>query len=231
MAGPDAAVAIRSFAKAKLHLDYPYMPVAAIEELLDRCETDTKAVIEKQKPVMVEIKSRVSFFSLPAELRNVIYELATTPGPDSSVKEEQHARRHCSPNIPAIIQSSQRLRNEALPIYYGMNSFKVYFCCIRESQVRYFDILQTQEWLRSIGKTSAAMIKKFGIEVEVEAAVRSSHHMFGALCARLGCTEQQLTDGVTPGKWNQDLLRKALPTALTELGIAEGSIKFQIKEW
>lgn len=69
------------------------------------------------------------FMDLPAELRNSIYELAlvdrTNEAPISIIK--RHGRSQDGSHGPrALLEVSQQVRKETLPIYYGGNSFSIH---------------------------------------------------------------------------------------------------------
>lgn len=100
---------------------------------------------------MVATKARSSFFSLSAELRNRVYELALVPqkegdgGIDNSTAIcvgirigiddtgpyfdkcercfNEWGKQSAVSKEPALLRTSRQVRQEALPVYYGVNKF------------------------------------------------------------------------------------------------------------
>lgn len=132
---------------------------------------------------MTESKAHISFMSLSAELRNHIYELVVTPdrAGEGGVDGElaicvQDVRFEMDDSMttwadsygwtgswrkqPAITRVSRQVRDESLPIYYGVNNFVAHPIpgCRRKSQLH-----QARVWLRKIGVANARRIKRFGI--------------------------------------------------------------------
>lgn len=131
-------------------------------------------------PAIAESKSRSGFARLSAELRNRVYELCLIPedGAGGATYEcsrsneymrgicvqtyEQHDRYseftsepwgsltslRCQ---PAITRVSQQIRQETLPVYYGINEFLAYGD----------DVQDVKYWLKSISESNASMIKCF----------------------------------------------------------------------
>lgn len=128
---------------------------------------------------MAESKSRSGFMTLSAELRNCIYDLCLSPGDyydggvDCGIYDEnplgicvqchsQYAGSDLEDRLwgeatvwraqPAITQISRQVRQETLPIYYGVNEFIAYGEDDPETVVK---------WLKSIGKINAGLVKHF----------------------------------------------------------------------
>lgn len=104
-------------------------------------------------PEMEATKSRTSFLSLSAELRNRIYEEVLQPN------NRTHTVLICSAygrrdhiTLPAITQVSQQVRGETLPMYY---SSKYFHFCLGKQQL----MNEVEQWLKIIGPKQAAMVK------------------------------------------------------------------------
>ncbi|TQN70364.1 hypothetical protein CSHISOI_05176 [Colletotrichum shisoi] len=91
--------------------------------------------------------NRPSFFSLPAELRNVIYEAALTQ--DSPIE----IRERCKCVIQAeaqLFRVSKGVRCEALPYFFSYNTFS-------------FDDMEALEnWLQRIGRDGRMFLRRIG---------------------------------------------------------------------
>ncbi|KAK4613310.1 hypothetical protein CLAFUW4_08978 [Fulvia fulva] len=72
MAEQAGAARIRLAAEEQLRKDFPYLNTAALEELLDQITLVAEVGLKKRARAMRRSKARISFFSLPAELRNEI---------------------------------------------------------------------------------------------------------------------------------------------------------------
>lgn len=126
---------------------------------------------------MEEAKSRISFMTLPPELRNRIYQLTLLPSKgDSGCVDNTTAIDLKTPNStwtrqPALTKVSRQIRAESLPLYYGLNKFVV-----RISQTRSYRSTVKQcsfgkslssdcaaVWLSRIGKANIDLIKDLEI--------------------------------------------------------------------
>jgi hypothetical protein len=70
----------------------------------------------------------ISFFSLPIELRNQVYELVVVNSEHKSIEITYNAERdikgiHNERLQPPVSHVCRQLYNEVLPIYYSKNSF------------------------------------------------------------------------------------------------------------
>lgn len=73
-----------------------------------------------------EVKCRL--LSLPAELRNRIYEMVVVHQQPITMS---HRRRHrLTRTPPAITRTCQQIKNESLPIFYEWNTFRLYDACM-----------------------------------------------------------------------------------------------------
>lgn len=127
-------------------------------------------------------KARINFFTLPPELRNCIYELALTeekvPRPDEHANWEvdhqveiqrweccgeavSSTKRSVSTPLrptkrPALLSVSREVRSEVLSIYYAVSVFTITYA-------RWQQDYKLAEWLQTIGRDQAAMIKELHI--------------------------------------------------------------------
>lgn len=132
---------------------------------------------------MEQSKAHMSFMSLSPELRNYIYELTAMPANagDGGVNgelaicvqrgmvevDEVGSKRYMLHGFdtdwmkqPAITRVSRQVRAEALPMYYGANTFVAYKG-VHEKQTVLGD--QARDWLARIGASHGAIIKHLEI--------------------------------------------------------------------
>lgn len=132
---------------------------------------------------MVAARSRSSFFSLSAELRNRIYDLVL--GEDQSVLIENRPIRyggyypaqsvsmgsaegitrhpvHLNPGSLKLLTLTKQVRAEVLPMFWDRMKIKVAY---RPQQSRSINSVlvcgPASDWLRLIGKKNAALIRSF----------------------------------------------------------------------
>lgn len=98
-------------------------------------------------------KSECAFLALPAELRNRIYEFALIK--DDPI--EVVLWRPCSNGAPpALTQTSRQIRSESLPIFYGLNTFR----------------LDAEDWFnRAIAKDTASTLSNIQLIRDMEIIV------------------------------------------------------------
>lgn len=74
-------------------------------------------------------KRITGIFDMPPEIRNTIWSMALTKAPDPEepqfFEEEQDRATRSDLYQPALLATNKQIRAEALPIYYGNNSFYV----------------------------------------------------------------------------------------------------------
>jgi hypothetical protein len=76
------------------------------------------------------------FLSLPPELRNEIYRLALTkPGRIWFLCGTHHFDKHA---VPPLLQVCRQIRDEALPIYFGGNSFSFFITLALQHKLEQF---------------------------------------------------------------------------------------------
>ena len=86
---------------------------------------------------------------LPAELRDKIYGEVAVTRRDINIESEIH------PKEPTILAVCHQIRNEALPIYYGHNTFAVDMDRLTDN----CPFPYTAKWIRLIGGERASMLK------------------------------------------------------------------------
>lgn len=97
------------------------------------------------------------FFKLSAELRNLIYEDLIIEHDDALwVTADRHSVAEDigpGPTPPPITQVSRLLRDETLPIYYGVNTFSI--SLMRERNVR-----MAKRWLAAVGDVGVSRMRR-----------------------------------------------------------------------
>lgn len=91
---------------------------------------------DQSKPSAITASSGAAtchFLELPAELRNIIYELLLVPNADKLLRvhhvlEWQYREWKLADYLfePPILRASHEIRNEALPLFYGLNTLRFY---------------------------------------------------------------------------------------------------------
>lgn len=114
---------------------------------------------------------RGTFFDLPAEIRNGIYEMLlcpengyfelsamiTTEGPTREAARDQQITKYkkIASNL-GILRLNKQINREAAPIFHGNNEFR--FTCQRG-----WFVLDT--WLRTIGSANQGLVRKLAVHV------------------------------------------------------------------
>ncbi|KAI5363555.1 hypothetical protein Slin14017_G055190 [Septoria linicola] len=158
---PSVVARIRSLAALQLREEFPYMKSAALDKLLDKITNTIDGDIIEQEPEMEAAKKRTSFFSLSAELRNTIYELALVNKSSIvihriPITNPVGPRRYSSTKTPALLAVSRQIRHEAAAIYYGANSF---LQAVHTPNYRPDSRTALALWLKSLPDDHAALIK------------------------------------------------------------------------
>ena len=91
-------------------------------------------------------------FKLPPELRNVIYELVVTRKGKMAIVNQIISNIR-SPVQPDLTRTCSKIRTEALPIFYGINTFIVFFSSALMAT-------PSRQWLRVIGKSNRDCMKE-----------------------------------------------------------------------
>lgn len=112
--------------------------------------TSARSITVKMKDNDPLTVAQTSFFDLPAEIRNRIYDLA--------LKEDEPIDLQDRPYIeePALLMTRLRIRSEALAVFYGVNTFTVHKVASRPGR---FGTDVTKDFLRSLGPERAALIR------------------------------------------------------------------------
>ena len=97
-------------------------------------------------------KERTSFFSLPCELRDLIYELAATPRAAEFRKNFHRAS--------GLLRASKRLREEFVPLYYRRKLVVYAASDLYGDDGDPGEKSELKQWLRHIEKEQAASIKQ-----------------------------------------------------------------------
>ncbi|KAF7190545.1 hypothetical protein HII31_07704 [Pseudocercospora fuligena] len=161
---------VRRYAAPKLRSMYPYMKTNTMEKLLEKVETDFKQGILDQESEHRETKSRTSFFSLSAELRNTIYEIVLAVEPidrhrlssGKKKKETVHDRR-IGPR-PSILSVSKQVRSETLSIFYSTGLYTHIHGLLGPKGMS-ASARMLRSYLRMLGRDQAGMIKRLRISI------------------------------------------------------------------
>ena len=151
------------------------------------------ALMDGRQNAIKVSKDRMSFLSLPAELRTRIYELVTIPQSDRETNYEtgytfrkQPAIRIGCRNIlgsasrhmqntpagrncrgwalqPSITRISRQVRTESLPVYYGANEFFFEPYDRKENANTPVEFPYVQRWLKAIGPENRNLLKTVSI--------------------------------------------------------------------
>ncbi|KAK4614186.1 hypothetical protein CLAFUW4_09211 [Fulvia fulva] len=228
MAESNTVKDIRAVAKAELLQAHPNIPIAAMEELLDSVVADTEKVIKKQDP----IAPCITFFTLPNELRTRIYRLIVTFSPYSTLSAplliHGDIERLLDTDFvfPAILHTSQQMRQEAQEVYYGRNKFVVElgydFLTIED-----FDIPEVLEWMKVVGRERVKMIKYLEFNIRVSPDV-DRPSMSLAMCQKAKASPAALDLSKPVEKWNKDVFLNALP--LVKMGVSMKVIKLVVEK-
>lgn len=110
-------------------------------------------------PEMDATKSRISFLSLSAELRNRIYEEVLRPNEKKKtlIWGTTTEDIYQPPDVPAIAQVSQQVRSETMAMHYSDKIF--IFPIYQDGKAD-----QLKKWLEIIGPKQAAMVKHLRFE-------------------------------------------------------------------
>ncbi|UJO22124.1 uncharacterized protein CLAFUR5_09090 [Fulvia fulva] len=136
MAQSDITTRIRDHVAFRLRREHPYMKTATLEKLLDSLTSNLRDSLQYQAQELQDTKARANFFMLPPELRNRIYELVLVASPPLIIKLPKYSRltkiyRWRTIDQPygqipiEILRVSRQVRQEALPIFLGANTFEL----------------------------------------------------------------------------------------------------------
>ena len=179
---------------------------------------------------MERSKSRINFFSLPAELRNQIYELVLLqaggrePTLIATNTTYINLQRPEPPKLPGLLATSRQVRREALSIYFGANRFRAELL-IKETE--HFDLLLSSsiwKWVHAIGYENASKIKHLEIKISTPASAISQFHADICRLADAVLWALGTPDGAHAQSWDIRIVKRALGLAL--LGISDDAIRF-----
>ncbi|EME42718.1 hypothetical protein DOTSEDRAFT_54996 [Dothistroma septosporum NZE10] len=164
---------IRKRARTQLRQEHPDLNSI---HLLDRMPEGEQADFYGGEQEIAYTRARTSFFALPAEIRNIIYELAListrelkmkTGEPIPTVEDLKTSQAPAGPCV-ALLHTSRQIRQEALPIYQGLNTFQIELKCATHKQIlQSFGLRILKKWRRAIGKPQFAMLKHVLIQVRL----------------------------------------------------------------
>ncbi|KAF2173827.1 hypothetical protein M409DRAFT_16097 [Zasmidium cellare ATCC 36951] len=114
------------------------MKPEALQRTLDNVTKSVEKDVALAQPAMEEAKARISFFSLPAEIRDQIYALVLTRRRREKFNfwrgrceiAKAPVRPFCLSGIGhGLARASHQVRTEARAVYYSQNSFEI---CVNE---------------------------------------------------------------------------------------------------
>ncbi|KAK4547333.1 hypothetical protein LTR36_000989 [Oleoguttula mirabilis] len=106
--------------------------------------------------IQYKVKTPASLQTLPQEIRNTIFELVLVADHEVIICTCGFCSQICATQQPAIAKVNRKLRNEALPIFYGGNKFMIR--CV----YKWKD--PAPVWLRVLSQKSRDMIEHVEIE-------------------------------------------------------------------
>ncbi|EME42717.1 hypothetical protein DOTSEDRAFT_26271 [Dothistroma septosporum NZE10] len=246
MAEQDATTSIRQYASVILRKENPYMKTQTLDSMLDELTAGLRRRIQQQVQESEATKSRANFFMLPAEIRNTIYELVLVgPNPLEAGPPKKGQAFYiwkpsygtCGSVYTPILQSCRQVRHEALPIFWGLNTFEVELRCRHPSQLDELDLRKLCLWKGAIGDTQFAMIKNVNIKLYLQDCENqitvnnpwqkdqlTQYATF--ICRAAGASPEELRSDLRVQEWNVDIILKILK--LAKLGMDEANFKIQI---
>ena len=156
-------------------------------------------------PEMEATKSRTSFLSLSAELRNRIYEeVLQTNNRTRTVKISSAYGRRDHMTLPASTQVSQQVRGETLPMYYSNKYFQ--FWLGKQQRMN-----EVEQWLKSIGPKQAAMVKDLCVMTDFTKSewMEEADDALAERGTTAGNPQDMLRDEDSFRAWGLDQLTKA----------------------
>ncbi|KAK3708997.1 hypothetical protein LTR37_011161 [Vermiconidia calcicola] len=172
---------LQDFLLAEVRDGFPYMKTSRTHLIAKRCNKLLGNEIEAQMPEMVDTKSRISFLSLSAELRNHIDALvlspeqegeAGVPGSTGICVDGHRQNDDCDITYygevtdwakqPSLTRVSHHIRLESLPVSYGNNRFIVYsdgWDVEEDDYARRVCHTKAMCWLKAIGSHNTALLK------------------------------------------------------------------------
>jgi hypothetical protein len=112
-------------------------------------------------------------FSLPRELRDIIWEYVITDGRTIPIFQEIYdpCREDLSPYQPALCRVSRQIRSESLPLFYSRNTFLVRLTRFhyerRSADGKHFNA--AAQWIKSIGDPNLQSLQTLEFEVSYKA--------------------------------------------------------------
>ncbi|PPJ56498.1 hypothetical protein CBER1_07641 [Cercospora berteroae] len=155
----QATTAIESLARTQLRNRFPYMKIEALEELLVETADVIVSRLVDQKKYICAAQSRTSFMSLPAELRNMIYEMALRVEGTVDVSSKAVVCHYTT-----LLHVNRQVYEEARPIWYAINTFEfrigypVFWRRAQEPGTDFDSPRSVRKWLENL-RSGAAMVK------------------------------------------------------------------------
>ena len=146
-----------------------------------------------------------SFFDLPAEIRNLIYEFTFDVEVEIPRRSKYSGNGRSTPS--GLLMTCKQAYDESIQLYYLNTPF--YF--------RYEAMYRLQEWLNKIGRARAALIRHIHIQA-ANPRYRSSAYPSSDYCIQ-DCARQ--------GQDQLDRFREKLTTE--KFGLAAGALKAELR--
>lgn len=155
--------------------------------IVSRLTEDDLSNVRQLWSVLRKLASTFRLLDLPAELRDRVFELAVVSEEPIRVVEAKHASGNergyfKAQSPPALIQASRQTRHEALPVYYGKNSFVLILNCNRKPFKTYltghhdqdrWDVNHLWKWAAAIGRDAIRHLRDLTIERQI---LQLNHH-------------------------------------------------------
>lgn len=184
-------------------------------------------------------KARANFFMLSAELRNSIYGMAVVSSYSLSTKAR---KKRGDGNVtmwttrfqsPALLSTSRQIRQEALPVFWGLNTFKIrVIVSSPEALLNDMELHDLRIWKKVVGDVHFNMIKKLEIKMLLLLTDRDIKACGEDICERAGATAKQLKTDLEMQHWDKSVILQAF--ALKDLGLSPSKVKLTMKgpeEW
>lgn len=194
---------------------------------------------------------------LPTELRNATYELVLVASRPLRSKHEPQSHQEHRTHIEyredfstTLLQVSRQVRQEALPTFWGMNTFKTTIRCRHPRDLSETLQLRTiKRWNFPLDGEGAAIFRNLRIELSMnigwdplklkmsQLLDPNSHRTrdisldeyADVISNHTGATLRQLGAHCSTSGWNQDIIFEIIP--LAELAIEKSAVEVEISTW
>lgn len=129
---------------------------------------DEVDILSNRNQATEVVPQRISFTSLPAEVRNQIYELALPSKEDNLIVATPFQDDLMSVGTqPALTQASKQIRSETLEMFYSNTNFVAY--------IQNFNFTQLVRWAKCITSTSSP--PQVTVHVKLQSLIRCAYQL------------------------------------------------------